>query len=305
MNAPSRRILCVGLATLDVVQLVERLPESNEKVVALDSLIAAGGPAANAAVAAAHVGSDVTLLTALADHPVAAIMRADLEAHSVKVSTVPTNAPPVVASILVTAGSGDRAIVSPTSSASASTSGPGDDSTAPSLTDAQINAALEGVTAVHLDGYYPSLAVPVAAAARARGILVLLDAGSHKPHTEQVLAHVNIAVVSGDFVPPGVNADPVSVLAYLADHGVPYAAVTRGPRAIAFRAPSTRGGVAVDPVAVADTLGAGDFFHGALAHAVARHGISEGSFPQDLAWASRVAAASLGSFGTRAWLTGS
>jgi len=157
---------------------------------------------------------------------------------------------------------------------------------------------------VHLDGYYPAVAIPVAAAARVRGILVLLDAGSHKSHTEEVLAHVNVAVVSGDFAPPGVNTDPVSVLAYLADLGIGFAAVTRGPRAIAFRAPTTRGGVAVDPVTVADTLGAGDFFHGALAHAISRHGLSEASFPQDLAWASRVAGASLGSFGTRAWLTG-
>ena len=191
---------------------------------------------------------------------------------------------------------GDRAIVSP--SASASESG----SATPPLTDAEIDAVLDGVTAVHLDGYHPVLAIPIAAAARARGIPVLLDAGSHKPHTERVLAHVDVAVASGDFAPPGVNADPVSVLAYLVDHGVALAAVTRGPRAIAFRAVTTRGGVAVDPVTVADTLGAGDFFHGALAHLVARHGLSEARFPQDLAWASRVAGASLGSFGTRAWL---
>ena len=304
MNAQSSRILCVGLATLDVIQLVARLPESNEKVVALDSLTAAGGPAANAAVAAAHVGSDVTLMTALADDPVAAIIRADLEACSVTVRGVPTDAPSVVASILVTAGSGDRAIVSPSSSASTSASGSGSKSAAPSLTESEIDGVLDGVTAVHIDGYHPELAIPIASAARARGIPVLLDAGSHKPHTEQVLAYVDVAVVSGDFAPPGVNADPVSVLAYLVDNGIAFAAVTRGPRAIAFRAATTRGGVAVDPVTVADTLGAGDFFHGALAHLVARHGLSEARFPQDLAWASRVAGASLGSFGTRAWLTG-
>jgi len=298
MSAQSSRILCVGLATLDVIQLVARLPECNEKVVALDLLTAAGGPAANAAVAAAHVGSDVTLMTALADDPVAAIIRADLEACSVTVRGVPTDAPSVVASILVTAGSGDRAIVSPSSSASSSTAA------APSLTESEIDGVLDGVTAVHIDGYHPELAIPIASAARARGIPVLLDAGSHKPHTEQVLAHVDVAVVSGDFASPGVNADPVSVLAYLVDNGIAFAAVTRGPRAIAFRAATTRGGVAVDPVTVADTLGAGDFFHGALAHLVARHGLSEARFPQDLAWASRVAGASLGSFGTRAWLTG-
>lgn len=296
MTAQRPRVLCVGLATLDVIQLVARLPEGNEKIVALDSLTAAGGPAANAAVAAAHVGSEATLLTALSDDPVAGVIRAELESRSVAVHAVPTDAPSVVASILVTRSNGDRAIVSPTRSASASALEP--------LSPAQTDALLDGVAAVHLDGCHPSLAIPIAAAARARGIPVSLDAGSHKPHTERVLAHVDVAVVSGDFTPPGVDADPVSVLAYLVDHGIAFAAVTRGPRAIAFRGPTTRGGMAVDPVTVEDALGAGAFFRGALAHAVARHGIGEASFPQDLAWASRVAGASLGTFGTRAWLTG-
>ncbi len=291
------RVLCVGLATLDVIQLVERLPGNNEKVVALDSLTAAGGPAANAAVAAAHLHSDVVLVTALADHPVSDIIRSDLAACAVTVHAVPTDTAPVVASILVTASSGDRAIVSPTSSASGGS--------LPSLTDAEIDEVLAGVTAVHLDGYYPSLALPIASAARERGIPVLLDAGSFKPHTDGVLAQVDIAVVSEDFAPPGVQSDPVSVLAYLVDHGPTFAAITRGARGIVFRAPHTRGSVPVERVPVSDTLGAGDFFHGALAVAIAQAGRSEQEFPHQLAWASRVAGASLGSFGTRRWLSGS
>lgn len=287
----------VGLATLDVIQLVTRLPDSNEKVVALDSLTAAGGPAANAAVAAAHLGSQAVLITALADHPVSDIIRSDLAACGVTVHAVSVEAPPVVASILVTADSGDRAIVSPTSSASGST--------APSLSAAEIEQALDGVTAVHLDGYHPSLALPLASAARKRGIPVLLDAGSFKPHTDAVLEHVDIAVVSGDFAPPGVPPDPVSVLEYLVDRGPTVAAVTRGARGIVFRAPHTRGAVPVERVPVADTLGAGDFFHGALAVAIAQAGRSEEEFPHQLAWASRVAGASLGSFGTRRWLSDS
>lgn len=291
------RVLCVGLATLDVIQLVEAVPHANEKTVARDSLTAAGGPAANAAVAAAHLGSEVTLVTALDDSRVSEIIRGDLTACGVTVNAVGVTTPPVVASILVTAGTGDRAVVSPTSSASGATS--------PALADDQIAAALDGVSAVHLDGYYPSLAVPIAVAARERGIPVLLDAGSHKPHTEQVLAHVTMAVVSGDFSPPDVSADPVSVLAYLVEHGPAFAAVTRGAYGVVFRGPQSRGAVPVERVAVADTLGAGDFFHGALAVAVAQAGMSDEEFSHQLAWASRVAGASIGSFGTRAWLTAS
>lgn len=288
------RILCVGLATLDVIQLVERLPGSNEKLVALDSVVAAGGPAANAAVAAAHLGTDVLLLTAVPEHPVSDIIRADLKACGVRTHSVPIGAAPITASILVTRGSGDRAIVSPTSSAT--------HEAADSLSERAIDEILDGVAVVHLDGYHPSLAIPVAAAARERGIPVLLDAGSHKPHTDAVLSHVDVAVVSGDFAPPGTGSDPVSVLAYLIERGPSFAAVTRGARGIVFRGPLSRGAVPVERVAVADTLGAGDFFHGALAVAIAQSGLSDPEFAHQLAWASRVAGASVGSFGTRAWL---
>ncbi len=165
-DAMTGRVLCVGLATLDVIQLVERLPASNEKTVAVASLTAAGGPAANAAVAAAHLGSEVTLITALSDGAASSLIRADLEACGVGVNALPSDAAPVVASILVTANSGDRAVISPTSSASGATPS--------SLSDAQVEAALDNVAAVHLDGYYPSLAVPIAAAAQKHGIPVLL-----------------------------------------------------------------------------------------------------------------------------------
>ncbi len=290
---PPVRAIFAGLSTVDIVQLVERLPAANEKVVSLDFLVAAGGPAANAAVAFAHCGGQATLVTALPDHRLASFITSDLKAAGVIVHRGGEySGVPVTASILVTRATGERAVVSPTAS-------PRDvldnDSPAPSL---------EGVGVVLIDGYFPTICVPLARAARERGIPVILDAGSHKSHTEELLQHVDVAVVSENFAPPGVAADPVSVLAYIVDHGPTFAAVTRGPRAIAFRAPTTRGGVAVDPVTVADTLGAGDFFHGALAHAVARHGLVEANFPQDLAWASRVAGASLGTFGTRAWLTG-
>ena len=292
MTAPQPpAALFAGLSTVDIVQLVERLPAANEKVVSLDFLVAAGGPAANAAVAFAHCGGTATLATALASHSLTGLIVADLEAAGVHVRQQATyDGPPITASILVTRETGERAVISPAAMQR-------------TLTAAHFPAtSLDGVKAVLIDGYFGEIAVPLAAQAREHGIPVLLDAGSHKPHTDELLAHVDIAVVSEDFAPPGINADPVSVLSYLADHGVAYGAMTRGARAIVFRAPQTRGAIPVEPVDVADSLGAGDFFHGALAYAIAHGGLVEESFPHQLGWASRVAGASLGSFGTRAWL---
>ena len=46
-----RRGLFVGLVTLDVVYLTDHPPTRNQKIVASDYTVAAGGPATNAAVA--------------------------------------------------------------------------------------------------------------------------------------------------------------------------------------------------------------------------------------------------------------
>ena len=43
-------ILCVGLATVDLVYRVKSIPGVDEKAQAVDFAVAAGGPAANAAV---------------------------------------------------------------------------------------------------------------------------------------------------------------------------------------------------------------------------------------------------------------
>jgi sugar/nucleoside kinase (ribokinase family) len=65
------RGLFVGLATLDVVHTVAAPVGPNEKAVATRQDVAAGGPAANAAVTFAALGGRATLVTALGRHPLA------------------------------------------------------------------------------------------------------------------------------------------------------------------------------------------------------------------------------------------
>jgi len=60
--------LFCGLAVVDVIQLVEAPPAPDDKIVALDQIIAAGGPATNAAVAFAH-DADAIGIDAEPDEP--------------------------------------------------------------------------------------------------------------------------------------------------------------------------------------------------------------------------------------------
>src|SRR5690625_5980424 len=59
-----------GLATLDVIHRVDASPGPDEKVTALSQFVAAGGPAANAAVTFAALGGHAVLLTALGRSPI-------------------------------------------------------------------------------------------------------------------------------------------------------------------------------------------------------------------------------------------
>jgi sugar/nucleoside kinase (ribokinase family) len=286
------RVLAAGLATYDVIQLVSRLPAPDEKVAALDFLTAAGGPATNAAVAAAWLGSRTTLVTALPRHPLSALIADDVAGCGVDLAVVAAyEGAPISASILVTKATGERAIVSPTAAA----------------TDLPLVAEsypdLHDVACVLIDGYFRSLSLPLARAARERAIPVILDAGSSRPYTDELLATVDVAVPSAAFRPPGTDGSPESVFAYLRARGVMWSAITRGADSVLYMCPGGSGEVAVPSVAgVVDTLGAGDFFHGALAHRIATLGLSGDRFPEDLAFAADVVARSITSFGTRAWL---
>ncbi len=133
---------------------------------------------------------------------------------------------------------------------------------------------------------------------------MILDAGSFKPYTDELLLNVDVAVVSEAFRPPGTDSNPDSVFAYLRARGVMWSAITRGSGSIAYMCPGGSGEVAVAPVAdVVDTLGAGDFFHGALAYRIATQGLDGDRFPADLAFAAEVTARSLTTVGTREWLS--
>ncbi|GGN13779.1 PfkB family carbohydrate kinase [Streptomyces fuscichromogenes] len=284
--------LFVGLCTLDVVQLVDRVPGPDEKLTARDQVVAAGGPATGAAVAFGRLGGLPRLLTGLGSHPLALGVRADLDALGVRVRDLAAESthPPAVSSVLVTASTGERAV--------ASTNATGHRLRAP--------ADLEELVACDIaefDGHHLALAVEAAHVARSAGRLTVLDAGSWKDGTERLLPSTDVAVCSADFHPPG-TASPAETMEFLRDHGVVWAAVTGGAAPIVWAGPGGGGLVGVPETRVVDTLGAGDVLHGALAYHLSGPDRIDGpAFAEALSRAATVASHACASFGTRAWLT--
>lgn len=302
-----------GLATVDCVHRVERMPGPDEKVTALAQELAAGGPAANAAVTFAALGGRATLVTALGGHPLARFAADELVGQGVRVvdAAVSRQEPPAVSAVRVEVGTGRRSVSSVDLSSLTGPDahlgtdlGPGPGLDVDTVTAECVDAAVVGSEVVLLDGHHPRLALAAARSARAYGVLVVLDGGSWKPVLAELLGLVDVAVCSAVFRVPGTGSSEES-LAALIESGIPAAAVTAGSDPVRWVAGGRSGGVPVPPVDAVDTLGAGDVFHGALARALAGGGkvVEPRHFVGALSFAAEVAALRCRTPGPRAWLT--
>lgn len=286
--------LFIGLSTLDVIQLVDRVPEADEKIIALDISVAAGGPATNAAVVFAALGGHSTLLTRVSTDPVGALVAADLETQQVTLINADSNSSTqtTVASILVTKSTADRAVIS------AADRGRSDERPQERRYEDLIVSLQPDVVVV--DSYETDISIPVTRAAAASSIPVILDCGGKKLYTDQQLRFVTAAVVSERYRSDGTAA----IVKDIHSQGVPFGAITAGSDPITFWTPASDvDTIPVSAVEAVDTLGAGDFFHGALAYFIARDGLTGTSFGDALGLASEVSGLSVQSFGSRSWLT--
>ncbi|WP_253772049.1 PfkB family carbohydrate kinase [Goodfellowiella coeruleoviolacea] len=296
-------MVLAGLCTVDLVQRVAELPGPGGKTQSTGMAVAAGGPASNAAVTVAALGGHARLLTVLGRHPLAELARADLTRHRVEVVDVlPERAdPPPVSAVAVRERDGERSVVSPNAA--------GVDLPAPVL--AGLADQLAGADAVLLDGHHPALAVAVASAARALGVPVVLDAGSWKPVLTELLPLVDVCACAEGFRLPE-HPDGPATEAALHRIGIPVVTRTGGPAPVRWscRRPGPTGAELVSgccpvpAVTARDTLGAGDVWHGALVHGVARRrGVpGPGVLPELVRAANQVAAVRVRRIGPRAWL---
>jgi sugar/nucleoside kinase (ribokinase family) len=281
-----KRGLFVGLSTLDFIYLSEKLPETNQKLVAIAQSISAGGPATNAAITFNYLGDRATLLSVVGNHPLSQIIQAELETYSLQlVDLAPHYGElPSVSSIIVTQNTGERAVISV------------------NATKFQANLEsiksdfLENIEIVLIDGHQMNVSLAIAQQAKAKKIPIVIDGGSWKPGFETILPLVDYGICSSNFLPPHCR-DRQEVFSYLQALGVPHIAITQGEKSIQYLSQGQAGEIEISPIKAIDTLGAGDIFHGAFCHYILQKNFSDA-----LILASHIATRSCQFFGTRQWM---
>ena len=236
----SDHVVCVGLATLDLILAVPHAPEPGGRVVANGLVSAGGGPAATAAVTLARLGVETYFVGVVGDDEPGKSMREELAAEGVDVSelAVVAGASSPRSSILVDRSTAERTIV-----------------------------------------HYPGTAPVLELSRRARG-LCRNAAWVHVDHAGYAAAPRDgrLSIDGGNPI-DGLELDGVALYAPTeaelraafgdADNalaaGAELVVVTRGERgSIAF----TREGEVLEAagfhIDAVSTLGAGDVFHGAL-----------------------------------------
>ncbi|PMB32768.1 ribokinase [Fischerella thermalis BR2B] len=280
--------LFVGLVTLDLIYLAQSPPRNNQKIVAADYTVTAGGPATNAAVTFSHLGNQSELLGVVGSHPMTQLIRGDLEKYQVEIIDLDpaTTNPPPVSSIIVTQASGERAVISINAVKTQANS------------QAILPDILQNVDIVLIDGHQMTVGIEIAQTAKANNIPVVIDGGSWKPGFDKLLPFVDYAICSANFHPPNCQTQE-QVFTYLSEFGIPHIAITHGEQPIKYliQETGTTGFVNVSKTTAVDTLGAGDIFHGAFCHYVLRE-----NFLDALASAAKIAAFSCQFFGTRRWM---
>jgi sugar/nucleoside kinase (ribokinase family) len=238
----------IGQTYIDVTFLTDRIPTGDEKHVASDYAISFGGNAVTAAFCCAKLGSKPNLLATLANDWLGRMFsdmaaKYDIRLHARYVQTSSLS--------FIMPNNGKRAIVRCR-----------DDhylSPFPVLD-------LTGCRALHVDGHQADAAIYYAKACREAGILTSLDGGGLRSNTHDLLAFIDVAVVSERFCEQ-MAMSPSEALEYLKSRGCRVGGVTMGERGFLWYEEAgpvrTTPALGIARERVIDTNGAGDVFHGA------------------------------------------
>lgn len=245
-------VCAVGLAVLDLVMTVDRIPSAPTKHFADAARVVGGGPAATAAVAAARLGGTSHFVGCVGDDPIGGLIL-----HGLAVEGVDTDA------VIVVDG-----IASPVSTVLVTPDGA---RTIVNHTDPELHRRrpdhLPTADAYVADVRWPGGAEAAMASARERGVPGVLDLDrSPMAPPEEAVRTASHVVASIDALG---TADADQALAELSGRTDGWVAVTLGGDGVAWLDGSTTRRLRPPDVAVVDTLGAGDVFHGAFALALA------------------------------------
>ncbi len=285
------RIVVVGYSAWDLIFPLAQTPPPDTKTEVSPMVTCGGGPAANAAAALAALGASVRLVTVLSDDVFGRAQLSDLERAGVDVSAVrvePGTRTPL-AVIRVDPRNGERRIY-------------WERGDLPRLAPDTVDETwLAEADLLLCDAHEAPAAARLAAAARAEGLPVVMDAGSLRPGVPELLPHCTDVIGAADFATDlaGVAHRPES-LRRLRALGPLRVGTTLGRAGVLGLDEDGLRHVPAFAVEAVDTTGAGDAFHAGYAWTLA----DGGDFAACLRGGAAVAALQCRAYGGRQGLPG-
>jgi len=184
------RIVCLGVASIDLLAYVSSHPKPDDKLRTEKLLTRGGGNAANTATALARLGIPVSLVTKVGDDANGAAVVEELEKDGVDVQWIQRAGSRTGSSyIIVAAKEQSRTCIHTPASEE--------------LTAQEVKAMgeelWEGCMLLQLDTRHGDAAVFAAQQARARGIPILIDVEKDRPGVEELLMLADVVVTNSSF----------------------------------------------------------------------------------------------------------
>jgi ribokinase len=248
-------VVGLGQASYDSLGLLASFPAEDEKVELAAIEGQCGGPASTALVTLSRLGIRTSFLGAVGDDPAGREIAKGLDAEGVESSflRIRPGHSSQSAFIAITRGSAKRTIFWHRGSA-------------PPLRTEEVDlSSFSNARILHLDGLMLDASLEAARQARARGMKVVMDAGTLRQGSLELLPLVDILIASERFASPlvGREVPPEKALRELSRFAPGELVITLGARgSVGLKGTNLIRQEAIAVHAV-DTTGAGDVYHGA------------------------------------------
>ena len=249
------RVIGLGQACLDFLGRLAVYPEEDGKGELRDLHIQCGGPASTALVTLSRLGIATSFLGSVSNDQFGIEIIKGLEEEKVDHTflKITPGCTSQFAFIAITEAAGNRTVF-------------WHRGTVPPLRSADVDLSLFSEARIlHLDGLMIEASIEAAHQARERGLTVVMDAGTMRDGSVELLSLVDILIASEGFALPLVaRGAPVEValeaLHRLGPHEV---VITRGSKGSIGLSDQQVIAQKAFPVDIVDTTGAGDVYHGA------------------------------------------
>ncbi len=279
-------VVGVGYCCVDYLGIVPRYPALDEKVKLVDFSVQGGGITATAMVTVERLGGRASYIGTVGDDDFGAFVIEDLARDGVDTAHVGVQpgAATQFAFIAVDHDTGKRTIFWTTPSVKLSAS------------DIRRDDVVAG-RVLHTDAHFPEAAVQAAMWANGADIPVVMDAGSMREGSAELIERTDCLITSALFARQFTGADdPAEAARAMFGGRRKLCAVTMGEAGCVYVTSEGTFHRRAFGVDVVDTTGAGDVFHGAFSF-----GLSRGwDFHEAIRFASAVAAIKCTKLGGRA-----